>query len=239
MIFKTLISTSAAIMAFASGIAATMAPNYPQPGTVWTAGKQYTITWADDGNSPSANESWTNFKIDFMTGDNINMVHLTNVASGLDASAISSYTWTAPQVDPYSAIYFLQFTNGEAAWTTRFAIVAQDGDTPAKEPESTQPSGDAIPWGVGKLASGAAAPAASSPAASSPAASSPAPAETNSAPADSNTPAADANAPAAETPKSTVPAAKDKDTEDSGVSAIRASLGTLAVAMVAAGYSLA
>ena len=45
MVFKSFITTSAAVMAFVSGIAATMAPNYPQPGTVWTAGKQYQITW--------------------------------------------------------------------------------------------------------------------------------------------------------------------------------------------------
>ena len=30
---------------------------------------------------------------------------------------------------------------GENTWTTRFAVVAQDGETPAPEPEKTQPNG--------------------------------------------------------------------------------------------------
>ncbi|KAI9255217.1 hypothetical protein BDA99DRAFT_155703 [Phascolomyces articulosus] len=243
MVFKSFITTSAAVMAFVSGIAATMAPNYPQPGTVWTAGKEYTLTWGDDGSSPNVTEGWTNFKIDFMTGDNMNMIPLTNVASGLDASKVSSYTWTAPQVDPYSAIYFLQYTNdkGETAWTTRFAIVAQDGATPAPEPEKTQPNGgEAIPWGVGKLASGDAA--ASSPAASSPAvSSSPAP-ESSSAAAASSSESASAS-PAASEESSASPATsaadKKKDTEEGAAGSIRASMGAMAIGLVAAGYALA
>ncbi|CDS05774.1 hypothetical protein LRAMOSA08302 [Lichtheimia ramosa] len=136
-----------------SGAIATMAPSYPDPGAIWTAGKQYQILWVDDGTSPSVNESWTNFKIDFMTGDNTNQKFLTNVANGLDGSKSTSYTWTAPHVDPYSAVYFFMFTNaaGESAWTTRFGIVAKDGDTLVPEPEKTQPTGEKIPWGNGKL----------------------------------------------------------------------------------------
>ncbi|CDH57083.1 predicted protein [Lichtheimia corymbifera JMRC:FSU:9682] len=130
-----------------------MAPSYPDPGAIWTAGKQYQILWADDGKSPSVNESWTNFKIDFMTGDNANQTFLTNVAKGLDGSKTTSFTWTAPHVDPYSAIYFFMFTNaaGETAWTTRFGIVAKDGDTLVPEQEKTQSTGEKIPWGNGKL----------------------------------------------------------------------------------------
>ncbi|KAJ8661545.1 hypothetical protein O0I10_002812 [Lichtheimia ornata] len=130
-----------------------MAPSYPDPGAIWTAGKQYQILWGDDGKSPSVNESWTNFKIDFMTGDNANQTFLTNVAKDLDGSKTTSYTWTAPHVDPYSAIYFFMFTNaaGETAWTTRFGIVAKDGDTLVPEQEKTQSTGEKIPWGNGKL----------------------------------------------------------------------------------------
>ncbi|KAI9489445.1 hypothetical protein BDB00DRAFT_842944 [Zychaea mexicana] len=244
MIFKSFISTSTAVMAFVSGIAATMAPNYPGPGTIWTAGKQYTLTWADDGSSPSMNETWTNFKIDFMTGDNTNMVLLENVASGLDASTASSYTWTAPQVDPYSAVYFFQYTNdaGAAAWTTRFAIVAQDGDTPTAEPQQTQPGGEAIPWGTGKLASGVAA---SSSAASSPAVeSSPAPASSSVAASSSSSPASSSSDDAQSSPASTssgVPASADSDevADDNAAGSTRASLGAMVVGLVAAGYALA
>lgn len=46
MIFKSLVQSAAAAVAFVAGTAsATMAPTYPSPGTVWTVGKQYTLTW--------------------------------------------------------------------------------------------------------------------------------------------------------------------------------------------------
>ncbi|KAG2218481.1 hypothetical protein INT45_011662 [Circinella minor] len=257
MVFKSFITTSAVVMAFVSGIAATMAPNYPQPGTVWTAGKEYQITWADDGEGAKLPEGWTNFNIEFMTGDNLNMIPLTSVATGVDASKGSTYTWTAPQVEPYSAVYFLQFTNdkGEKAWTTRFAIVAQDGQTPAPEPEKTQPNGgENIPWGVGKLADGA-APAASSPAvsppaadpSSSPAVSSPATPESSSAvaPAASSTESSndqnsssDADAAAADSSDSKS-AKVEKDDADSAAGSIHASIGAMVVGLVATGYALA
>lgn len=48
MIFKSLITTTAAIAALASSVSAVIAPTYPSPGTVWTAGKEYTITWSMD-----------------------------------------------------------------------------------------------------------------------------------------------------------------------------------------------
>lgn len=44
----TTTAAATAVLAFiAAGVQATMAPTYPQPGTVWTAGKQYTITWSE------------------------------------------------------------------------------------------------------------------------------------------------------------------------------------------------
>jgi hypothetical protein len=58
------------------------------------------------------------------------------------------------QVIPNSAIYFYQFTSPAAnktLWTTRFAIASDAGAT-TPPPKSTQPDGQAIPWGVGKLA---------------------------------------------------------------------------------------
>ncbi|KAI7855899.1 hypothetical protein BDC45DRAFT_505020 [Circinella umbellata] len=255
MVFKSFITTSAVVMAFVSGITATMAPNYPQPGTVWTAGKEYQITWADDGEGAKLPEGWTNFNIEFMTGDNINMIPLTSVATGVDASKGSTYTWTAPQVEPYSAVYFLQFTNdkGEKAWTTRFAIVAQDGETPAPEPEKTQPNGgENIPWGVGKLAGGT-APVASSPVASppavsptadpsSPAVSSPVTPESSPAvaPAASGTDSTnDQNSSDAATDSSDSKSAKvEKDDADSAAGSIHASMGAMVVGLIATGYAL-
>ncbi|KAI9499669.1 hypothetical protein BDB00DRAFT_12032 [Zychaea mexicana] len=133
---------------------AALAPSYPEPGTVWTVGQEYDITWEDDGAKPSMKKGWKNFKIDLMTGDNMDQIFLTNVASNLSAAAgPPSFKYKAPSVEPYSPIYFFMFTNedGENAWTTRFAIVGEDGK---QEPPTNlkQPSGEKIPWGVGKLA---------------------------------------------------------------------------------------
>jgi hypothetical protein len=102
-----------------------------------------------------------------------NMTFVANVASGLDGSDASLvlYNWTCPEVKPYAPIYFYQFTQpGEASqWTARFTVsacvhqslpsVAQEnlqitspqGDSmPA--PADTQPNGDSIAWGEGRLA---------------------------------------------------------------------------------------
>ncbi|KAI8343171.1 hypothetical protein BC941DRAFT_410599 [Chlamydoabsidia padenii] len=134
---------------------ATMAPSYPSPGTVWKSGQQYDILWDDDKTSPSIATGWKDFKIDFMTGDNNQQIFLTNVASNLDGTKITKYTWTAPEVKPNAAIYFFMFTNaaGDSAWTTRFGITGADGQLATPE-HATQPTGEKIPWGVGALAAG-------------------------------------------------------------------------------------
>jgi len=56
------------------------------------------------------------------------MTLVTNVAEDLDGTdpSLSPYTWTCPDVDPYSTIYFYQFNaaadKSNPAWTTRFAV---------------------------------------------------------------------------------------------------------------------
>lgn len=59
------------------------------------------------------------------------------------------------QVNPYSAIYFYQFTapgSPNKTWTTRFTIASPTGET-VPPPNANQPgSNAAIPWGVGALA---------------------------------------------------------------------------------------
>ena len=51
---------------------------------------------------------------DLMTGSNNNMTRLTTVVSGLDGTdeSFSPYSWTCPEVDPYSVIYFYQVCIG-------------------------------------------------------------------------------------------------------------------------------
>ncbi|KAI8137889.1 hypothetical protein BJV82DRAFT_674332 [Fennellomyces sp. T-0311] len=137
---------------------ASLAPSYPEPGTVWTVGKDYEIKWEEDGTKPSMAVGWKNFKIDLMTGDNMDQIFLTNVASNLSADGAQSFRWKVPDVAPYSPIYFFMFTNdkGENAWTTRFAIVGEDGNQEFPD-NHIQPSGEKIPWGIGKLVMKAAA----------------------------------------------------------------------------------
>lgn len=47
-----------------------------------------------------------------MSGSNKNMSLVTNVVVGLDGTddSLSPYSWTCPEVDPYSNIYFYQVT---------------------------------------------------------------------------------------------------------------------------------
>ncbi|SAM01728.1 hypothetical protein [Absidia glauca] len=141
-------------------VKANMSPSNPEPGTVWTSGKEYEITWGkvreeeEDNTEPAMNASWKNFRIDLMTGEDMDQVVLTNIAENVNSDAMK-YKYTVPEVAPHAPIYFLMFTSedGEFAWSTRFAIVGQDGKQETPE-NSSQPSGEKIPWGVGKLVSG-------------------------------------------------------------------------------------
>ncbi|KAI8340094.1 hypothetical protein BC941DRAFT_240279 [Chlamydoabsidia padenii] len=194
--FNKLLLAASALLATSFVADASMAPSYPSPGTVWKSGQQYDILWADDGASPSIASGWKDFKIDFMTGDNNQQVFLSNVASNLDGTKITKYTWTAPEVKPNAAIYFFMFTNGagQSAWTTRFGITGADGQLATPE-HATQPTGEKIPWGVGALASGGSSVAANS---TSPAPSSSAPVSVANAAA-TVSPSSDASAAAATT----------------------------------------
>ena len=113
-----------------------------------------------------------------MSGSNSNMTLVMNVAKDLDGSdsSLSPYTWTCPDVNPYSIVYFYQFTAAPAksdpAWTTRFTVCVlylinglgsplnrlQQITSPAGETtvpsHGKQPNGDDVPWGVGVLRSG-------------------------------------------------------------------------------------
>ncbi|KAL1722503.1 hypothetical protein EV715DRAFT_270482 [Schizophyllum commune] len=126
-------------------------PTAPGPGDVFAAGGNCTIQWAVDQSG-----SWNNVTIDLMSGSNSNMSFVANVASGLDGTDASNtpFNWTCPDVDPYSDIYFYQFTNGEdkmdAKWTTRFTISSSSGEVDPPE-NPTQPDGSQIPWGVGHV----------------------------------------------------------------------------------------
>ncbi|TFK24545.1 hypothetical protein FA15DRAFT_592251 [Coprinopsis marcescibilis] len=133
-------------------VRAVVTPNEPGPDSSYTAGGTCSIVWAGDADSDTL---WADMSIQLMTGNNFEMVHITTVATGQDGTVDGSFTYTCPEVDPYSAIYFYQFTNpitDEKTWTTRFTITSPEGDT-VEPQEAVQPrTGDAIPWGVGALA---------------------------------------------------------------------------------------
>ncbi|CAD7068259.1 unnamed protein product [Tilletia caries] len=122
--------------------AATFTPTAPGPGDVYKVDTPIPIQWQPD---TSGSSKW-------------NQLTVVGVIDGTDAST-TSLSWTAPAVDPYSAIYFFQFDHGgdsqlEPQWTTRFSIADADGQT-TTPPNANQPgSKDGIAWGVGRLASG-------------------------------------------------------------------------------------
>ncbi|RUS26919.1 hypothetical protein BC938DRAFT_483935 [Jimgerdemannia flammicorona] len=143
-----------ASLALATAVSATLSPTDPGPTTVWSPGKQYPILWIDDNVAPLVTAAWKKMTIDFMTGDNLNQVQLTTVATGVDASKVSSYTWTCPTVSPPSQIYFFRFSAGDGtnfAWTTRFTITGIDGVSTVPPPNTTQPDGQKIGWGIGAI----------------------------------------------------------------------------------------
>ncbi|KAI8379581.1 uncharacterized protein BYT42DRAFT_604917 [Radiomyces spectabilis] len=209
MRFSSPAAVAAVLVTTLATVHCTLAPNYPEPGTVWTAGKEYEILWDEDNTKPTIAEAWRNFRIDLMTGDNDDQMLLANV--NLTANSMS-YKWVAPDVEPHSSIYFLMFTNeaGDNAWTTRFAIVGADGKVAPPE-HPTQPNGEKVPWGVGKVVAtvksaedGPAANAVSSSASSASASASPSSGATSSSSASASSKAsAAATTSAAHRPSST------------------------------------
>jgi hypothetical protein len=74
----------------------------------------------------------------------------------VSSHSIFSHNLYLSKVTPYSPIYFYQFNSPAAnnsVWTGRFTITDNVNDiVPAAQ--STQPDGEAIPWGVGQLVNG-------------------------------------------------------------------------------------
>ncbi|KAK1233354.1 hypothetical protein PQX77_003463 [Marasmius sp. AFHP31] len=124
-------------------------PVAPGPGAVFNQGSKCSTSWVGDKDG-----KWANMKIQLMTGDNFQMIELATVATGLDGNKDGTFEFDCPAVNPYSAVYFFQYTapgGSGPQWATRFAIADKDGKT-VPPPENIQPNGAAIPWGIGKLA---------------------------------------------------------------------------------------
>ncbi|KAI1790293.1 hypothetical protein LXA43DRAFT_973781 [Ganoderma leucocontextum] len=125
-------------------------PTAPGPKDVFKEGGDCKFTWTPD---PSG--QWKEMNVQLMSGDNWNMVPVTTIVK-LDGTSTTttSYTFSCPDVNPNSAIYFYQFSTPAApknlTWTTRFTIAAADGSVTAPA-NDTQPDGQKIPWGLGAL----------------------------------------------------------------------------------------
>jgi len=136
------------LLAGSTLVRATIVPSTPETAD---AGSECAVAWTGDTNSTT---DWLNMAIEFMTGDNDDMVFLTTVATGLDGTVDGSCSWICPEVFPYSAIYFYQFISPwettNKVWTSRFAIASFSGTT-TTPPNSTQPDGENISWGTGAL----------------------------------------------------------------------------------------
>ncbi|KAI6023321.1 hypothetical protein EDC04DRAFT_298535 [Pisolithus marmoratus] len=124
-------------------------PTSPGPGDVFIEGQSCSVAWLVDTTGV-----WTTTNIYLMTGDNYNMVRLATVGTvdGTDPTK-TTYSYPCPQVSPHAAIYFYEFSSPASAnltWTTRFTVTDSISNiVPA--PQSTQPGGPNIPWGVGTI----------------------------------------------------------------------------------------
>lgn len=78
-------------------------PTEPDGNTLVKAGSNITAQWTVDQSG-----LWSNMTIELMTGSNEAMTSLETVGEGIDGTVETSYSFVAPQVHPYSKIYFLQ-----------------------------------------------------------------------------------------------------------------------------------
>jgi len=105
-------------------ISATVVPTAPGPQDKFAQGSPCTVQW-----NPDDSGEWNDMTIgttsiyyqvsldvifirmiDLMSGSNLQMVRVANVASGLDGTDPSKtpFSWPCPEVTPYGAIYFYQ-----------------------------------------------------------------------------------------------------------------------------------
>ncbi|WVQ98452.1 hypothetical protein IAU59_005576 [Kwoniella sp. CBS 9459] len=149
--FPSALTAALALTLFSSSVNAIITPTSPDSNTVVKVGDKIQALWTADSTS-----SWKDVEIQLMTGDNLQMVPLATIAKGIDGTSATSYEFVAPDVSPYSKIYFLQFTNGgdmtAPTWTTRFTIAGADGST-TDPTNSTVYSGTTVEWGTGTLLS--------------------------------------------------------------------------------------
>ncbi|KAK7022882.1 hypothetical protein VNI00_016869 [Paramarasmius palmivorus] len=134
----------------AVGVHAIVGPTEPTPGNTYNEGSKCNIQWQGDKDG-----KWKDMSIQLMTGDNLNMVHLTTVATGLDGNKDGKFDYNCPKVSPNSEIYFYQFSApgapGKLTWTGRFTIADSKGNSVPPENTDKDGNGKTFMWGTGKL----------------------------------------------------------------------------------------
>jgi hypothetical protein len=133
-------------------VRADVTPSEPGPGSSFNAGTTCRVTWEGDKDSTTA---WKDMAIQLMSGSNTAMVHVTTVTTNQDGTVDGRFEYPCPEVNPYSAIYFYQFTSTHTTtktWTTRFTIASASGATTPPANANQPGSNDPIPWGTGALA---------------------------------------------------------------------------------------
>ncbi|KZT69299.1 hypothetical protein DAEQUDRAFT_765607 [Daedalea quercina L-15889] len=133
----------------AAFVRANPTPTTPAPGDLYNEGAECRVAWDADQTGV-----WTVMNVELMTGDNEQMQFLELVATvdGTNASN-NSITYTCPDVDLNSQVYFYQFTSPFSTnvyWTGRFAIAAANGST-VPAPDTELSNGATISWGSGSI----------------------------------------------------------------------------------------
>jgi len=140
---------SVVVLSLALVALAEVTPTDPSPGQVFKPGAACSIAWNADTTG-----TWKTLNIELMTGDNLNMVHLTTVATVDGTTSPGTFSYPCPAVTIPAPIYFYQFSTPASStktWTGRFTISDASGQT-VPAPNQVQPNGQAIPWGTGALA---------------------------------------------------------------------------------------
>lgn len=127
-------------------------PTEPVKGDVYNSGSKCRIAWKGDETSDTM---WKGMSIQLMTGPNLNMVQLINVATDQDGTVDGTFSYECPEVTFNAPIYFYRFTSpgsaGNPNFSTRFTIASSTGKV-EDAPTQIQPgSNEAIPWGTGAI----------------------------------------------------------------------------------------
>ncbi|TFY78151.1 hypothetical protein EWM64_g5861, partial [Hericium alpestre] len=93
------------IFALAASVSATPDPTEPGPGQVFKEGGSCHLAWSADTTG-----TWKATTILLRTGDNLNMVTLTTVATGIDTTKAGVYDWPCPTVSPFPPLSPLMLT---------------------------------------------------------------------------------------------------------------------------------